>query len=825
MRDAAGQRFWMLADAADWQARDGAVYDGARRVLTLASRREVGPQQPSDPPDLGALVALAETLLARVPRALDPFGGEARRTEEDGDDLTALLWLPDGLLARAVAGRVEIEDLRQRWEPRVASRAALDERAPGFAAWRLAPAPSRTGPPHRRTGLWALEREPFEEGDQRLLRLVRIAGQPLPRLAEPVGPAVHRREGEDGDVVGSVCRDGDDDFLPVAVLAVALDPGERPAALATHPDGTLALVTWDGDGAGRLRLLDPQGDGSDAVPIPLLLASESPLVAPTSAAWIGAGAKRSLAVLAPGLDEAPVYPLPGVPEGALLPAGDRHPLKDHDGAPFAVAGLPEPPPAAPARPRFPRPATEGGEAGPLGVLDRLSLPSRATRGRTVGGRGGGPGLDSGRAGTVWHRLYVEACLPPGTGVAFDLAATDGPSPPPDDAPGAWHRHRMGAVGGPPGTPTAAWVSQPSELPFHPGLLGRQPERDRAGLWTVLVQRAGRVSRELAGRYLWVRAELSGDGRSAPEVAALRAWGPRRSWADRYLPEIYRERPLPPAADAVGAPAPSDFLDRFLALPEGVLTPLEDRVAASHLLTRPRGVSDESLEWLADWIGVAFEPGLPAERRRAMLEAAPRLQRAHGTLRGLELALDLVTDGGVERGDVVVVENFRLRRTMASILGLDLAAERRDDPVTLGLSTAGRTLLGDALILGEAGQRELLALFDAEDLAADEQDDVADFFDRFAHRVTVLVDRDLPAGELGLVRRTARREAPAHTVVRVVPAAARFRVGVAALVGVETRPRGAEPAAPVIFDASRVGRGDLLLAPGGLDPRLERSSDG
>jgi len=89
--------------------------------------------------------------------------------------------------------------------------------------------------------------------------------------------------------------------------------------------------------------------------------------------------------------------------------------------------------------------------------------------------------------------------------------------------------------------------------------------------------------------------------------------------------------------------------RMLANFEGVMTTLEDRVAAAHVFTDPATVPEPHLDWLGGWIGVAFDPVLPAARRRDWLADAPRLARWHGTRRGLALALDVATGGGVRGG--------------------------------------------------------------------------------------------------------------------------------------------------------------------------------
>ena len=246
----------------------------------------------------------------------------------------------------------------------------------------------------------------------------------------------------------------------------------------------------------------------------------------------------------------------------------------------------------------------------------------------------------------------------------------------------------------------------SEIPGHAGLWGADAADEvrgtQSGTFTVLIQRVGRRVRALRGRCLHVRVTLHGRGSATPRIYALRAWGSRFSYRDRYLPELYRESVSGRDAEAEGTPTGADFLDRFLGLFESVLTPIEDQVAAAHGVTHPRSAPEGGLDWLASWLGEVFEAGFPADRRRAWIEAVPWLQRAHGTAAGLQLALEIATGGrirrqfgepagreietpvggGVSGGEIVVIEDFRLRRTMATILGANLT--ETEDPLLPGL---------------------------------------------------------------------------------------------------------------------------------------------
>jgi phage tail-like protein len=823
--DANRLRFWMLSDGLwpgasatggdpDWQpiTADNVRFDAPRRRLLLASRRDL--------PAIADDGVEATARLALVPGAVDAFGtwaywnASARKVMGTGavpgevpiftpgpsETPTDIVVGYDGAIYVAVGGGVVVQDLRGRWDPVRVS-------APSFSAWRLAADPQG--------GVWALGGPPGAAGAS--FQIARLRGLPLPRrIGSGPGPNTFR------------LRDDNPTPPRLGVVATITLADERPVALAVSPGGIVGVLVWHMGADARLYPLAGATLGA-----PTTLAGAR---FPYSVAWLS---EDRVAVLLshfspadPALHqrtaEAIAYPIAGG-EPTAPPVGDLYPLRGHDRGPF-LHGTTLPP--------------QYGTASGPSPLYPVSLPSLPRSGTASNRRW----LDSGSARTVWHRLYLEAVIPPGTGVRVLLAATDEAAPPPAADVWAWCEHRFGAVPpspeDPPGTanptrprnvdvPRGVWVSTPSEVPFHDGLLGCPAEPHRSGLFTALIQRPTRAVRALRGRYLWARVDLLGDGRAGPEIAALRAYASRFSYAEHYLPELFRESVFGDDADARGAATPADFLERLLDNCEGVLTPLEDRIAGSWMLTDPRRVPEESLEWLASWIGFTFDPVVPVDRRRQMLEAAPELSRWRGTLRGLTLALDVATGGAVSAGRVVVVEDFRLRRTFATILGADLSDP--DDPLLPGLTTSGNSIVGDTLFLGDAMQKELLAIF-AKGLldrpvqgasAAAQQDAerqvVEAFFERLAHRATVLVHQEIVADDLGLIRRVADAESPAHVSVAVTAASNPFIVGVASLVGVDTYLAQKTRPQPVQVGGTRIGVRDVLERPPTLDPRTEGGS--
>ncbi len=252
-----------------------------------------------------------------------------------------------------------------------------------------------------------------------------------------------------------------------------------------------------------------------------------------------------------------------------------------------------------------------------------------------------PGFNGGAPDCVWHRLMLDAVIPPETEIRI------------------WSR----AANEEADLQSAVWFEEPelykrgdgSELPFYKKTKGRDT-------WELLFQKA-------KGRYLQLKMQIIGNGRATPRIHALRAYYPRFSYLEHYLPSVYRE-------DNESA----SFLDRFLANIEGFFTSIEDKIAAVQMLFEVRSAPAEALEWLADWFGVALEPAWDEAKRRLFISHAMDFFQYRGTIKGLQLALHLALDACADKNifadqspakaasPIRIIEAFRKRRTPAVVLG-------------------------------------------------------------------------------------------------------------------------------------------------------------
>ena len=250
---------------------------------------------------------------------------------------------------------------------------------------------------------------------------------------------------------------------------------------------------------------------------------------------------------------------------------------------------------------------------------------------------------------VWHRLLIDACIPPETEVRVSSRAAN------DERELALTEWRP--------EPALYLRGGGSELPF----LRRQTGTTAGdGTWELLFQRA-------RGRYLQLRLELTGNGRTTPRLKALRAYYPRFSYLEHYLPAVYSE-------DEQSA----SFLDRFLSNFEGLFTALEDRVAAAQTLFDVRGAPADGLEWLAGWLGVALDPTWDEHRRRLFIKHAPAFFLRRGTAEGLRMALRLALDECP--GDDIFAAETSTRARHGGIRIVERHASRR--PLTTRADDAG-----------------------------------------------------------------------------------------------------------------------------------------
>ncbi|MFZ4407103.1 MAG: phage tail protein [Paracraurococcus sp.] len=435
-------------------------------------------------------------------------------------------------------------------------------------------------------------------------------------------------------------------------------------------------------------------------------------------------------------------------------------------------------------------------------------------------------LDSGVFACVWHRVFVDACLPPGTGVELEARTADtlpprdlwrGPRPPADlaaavPADPAWPPlgslteeeavgwvpvgllDRRPAYADTPDPPFGAAIA--SEDPLPPTARGAQDPPPAA-----MVTLEG-VLKAPPGRWLWLRLRLSGTTRRAPQVFALRATAPRPSLLD-LLPAYWR-----------GDPVAAEATDRALALFEGFVTETDARITALRQLLSAHTAPAEALDWLASFLALTFDQRVAEPVRRSLLAEIATLWRQRGTVPGLTRLLSILAQAPVQ-----LIEGFRLRRENAPVIGtaewgvlgpgLQLGADEGPEavpaePWEVALESAqAALLLRRATTRAEGGT----PCPEAEPPEPLDPDPVIAFHRRHAHRFTVVVPACRTADLAAVLDLAVETNKPAHTLHTLCWLDAGFRLGQGSLVGIARI--GPRPEfAPAILDAP-LGAGRIL----------------
>jgi phage tail-like protein len=218
---------------------------------------------------------------------------------------------------------------------------------------------------------------------------------------------------------------------------------------------------------------------------------------------------------------------------------------------------------------------------------------------------------------VWHRIFLDAVIPDGAGITIECRAANDKE----------------LIAGVAALESGAWKGQPqayrrtmgSDIPYHEPYAGSIAMQKNAGTWETLLH-------SVSGRYLTIRLTLTGTGRNSPHIRSLRVYYPRFSYLNEYLPAVYRD-------DEISA----DFLERFLANFEGLLTTIEDRIAWAQVLLDVDSVPAEFLDWLAGWFEIIQQETWGEGRRRLWLTHAMELFSQRGTVPGIIRAVRLATD--------------------------------------------------------------------------------------------------------------------------------------------------------------------------------------
>jgi phage tail-like protein len=332
------------------------------------------------------------------------------------------------------------------------------------------------------------------------------------------------------------------------------------------------------------------------------------------------------------------------------------------------------------------------------VLDDQSVPTAVGALHGVAGMGsavwlaGGTGLwrwDLGGAGKAtfitpalrsplgqqsgWLRAEIQADLPPGATIACQIGSTADPKRATEAQailtdPGLADAARAAALAA-----RIAW-GPPIQVAAGHDTPGTDPATVVPTPWVVPLH-------TVADEYLWLKLDIAESaGGGTPSVSSLAVLYPELSLVQR-LPAIYRA-------------SPSAHLRGLVALLDVQAQGLDRRIASLGKLVAAATAPDDWLNYLASWLGLPWEAGLPAETRRALLEAAPDLLAMRGTAIGIRRLIGVLLPGRpVRLSDAAALAPALLPQPGEGSAALPMVLlGRRQDATRLNAAVLGRTKL-------------------------------------------------------------------------------------------------------------------------------------
>jgi phage tail-like protein len=393
-------------------------------------------------------------------------------------------------------------------------------------------------------------------------------------------------------------------------------------------------------------------------------------------------------------------------------------------------------------------------------------------------------LDSRLTDTLWDRISIDACIPAGSKIFVQLRAYDDKS---ERTQRDWHDQGQAVL----------------------STLSSRAATSNARVWELVIRKqknSGQV-REIRGRYLEIKLHLESNGLSTPQIFSMQFWYPRISWQQQYLPEFMHQVEQP-VEDSTELANGADVRERMLTALAAMSYTVEQRIDTAETLIDPLTAPETLLQQLELMVGEHPPAHWPIQRRRHWLAQSGAIQRWRGTFKGLCLALDIATDGAVTRGQVVPVEDYRLRRPLFSALGVDFSSAFH--PLTLDSVQSGNSIVGDTLILGPDDARTLLLdlLPDASE-SSTVNELLEAYADSYSYRLSLILHGSA-ADYRALIEELFAAELPVHLEANIIESNRSFVPGLAPLLGIHSYLQEFPEWQRLILNRDKIGGSSVLM---------------